>query len=155
MSSLYASPAAAGSKNPPKGPLAAEIAPGRKIQFTKVFSQEDFDRFARLTGDDNPIHVDPEFAAKTRFGKTLCHGMLLFSTLNSAIRREFARFQPEIEGIELMFPGPTYVGDEMTIELEVVSASPESQRAQISATVRGPSGEPGCVAQARVFWRSA
>ncbi len=135
-------------------PFAAEIALGRKIQFTKVFSQEDFDRFARLTGDDNPIHVDPEFAAKTRFGKTLCHGMLLFSTLNSAIRREFARFEPEIEGIELVFPGPTYVGDEMKIDLEVV-ATLESQRAQISATVWGPGGEPGCVAQARVFWRSA
>ena len=142
------------SLNQPTRPFAAEIALGRKIQFTKVFSQQDFDRFARLTGDDNPIHVDPEFAAKTRFGRTLCHGMLLFSTLNSAIRREFARFEPEIEGIELMFPGPTYVGDEMKIELEIVAAL-ESERAQISATVWGPDGAPGCVAQARVFWRSS
>jgi len=34
----------------------------------------DFDRFARLTGDDNPIHCDPVFAATTHFGATVAHG---------------------------------------------------------------------------------
>ena len=37
-----------------------------------------FDRFARLSGDDNPIHVDPAFSARTRFGRTVAHGMLLY-----------------------------------------------------------------------------
>ena len=45
------------------------------------FSQADFHRFARLSGDHNPIHVDPDYAAGTRFGATVSHGMLLFSAV--------------------------------------------------------------------------
>ena len=40
-------------------------------------TQEEFDLFARISGDDNPIHVDPEFSARTRFGRTVSHGMLI------------------------------------------------------------------------------
>ena len=45
----------------------------------RTLTQQDFDLFAKLSGDSNPIHVDPEFSARTRFGKTVSHGMLLFS----------------------------------------------------------------------------
>ena len=45
----------------------------------RIFSQRDFDRFAILSGDDNPIHVDPKFASRTRFGRTVAHGMFLYS----------------------------------------------------------------------------
>jgi len=51
----------------------------------KSFSQADFDAFARLSGDDNPIHVDPAFSARTRFGKTVAHGALLCSVLRGLV----------------------------------------------------------------------
>ena len=57
------------------------IKVGDRALITRTFTQRDYDRFAALSGDDNPIHVDPEFARTTRFGRTLCHGMLLYSTL--------------------------------------------------------------------------
>ena len=37
-----------------------------------AFAQDDFNRFAALSGDANPIHVDAAFAARTRFGPTAC-----------------------------------------------------------------------------------
>jgi acyl dehydratase len=49
-----------------------------QISEVKTFTQAEFDAFARLSGDDNPIHVDPEFSARTRFGRTVAHGMLLY-----------------------------------------------------------------------------
>ncbi len=54
---------------------------GQTASFNRVFRQADFDRFAALSGDDNPIHVDAGFAAKTHFGRTVCHGMLLYSAI--------------------------------------------------------------------------
>ena len=39
----------------------------------RIFSQVDFDRFARLSGDNNPIHIDPAFSARTPFGQTVAH----------------------------------------------------------------------------------
>ena len=54
---------------------------------THIFTQDDFVRFARLSGDDNPIHVDAKFASTTRFGKTVAHGMLLYSVLCAWLTR--------------------------------------------------------------------
>lgn len=52
-----------------------------------TFTQSDFNVFARLSGDDNPIHVDPAYAASTHFGRTVAHGMLLFGVLDATTAR--------------------------------------------------------------------
>ena len=43
---------------------------GHQETFKRSFTQQDFARFADLSGDNNPIHVDPQFSARTRFGRT-------------------------------------------------------------------------------------
>ena len=77
----------------------------------KVFTQADFDAFAELSGDDNPIHVDEAFSSKTRFGRTVSHGMLL----GTILRGMLDRLVPGGRQLEqkLMFPSPTYAGDAM------------------------------------------
>lgn len=50
---------------------------GDKAAVSKKFSPEDVRLFAELSGDTNPLHTDEEYAAKTRFGKTVVHGILL------------------------------------------------------------------------------
>lgn len=77
----------------------------------KVLTQSDFDAFAELSGDDNPIHVDEEFSAQTRFGRTVSHGMLLATILRGLLDQ----LVPGARQVEqkLMFPSPTYSGDAM------------------------------------------
>ena len=77
----------------------------------KVFTQADFDAFAELSGDDNPMHVDEVFSSKTRFGRTVSHGMLL----GTILRGMLDRLVPGARQVEqkLMFPSPTYAGDAM------------------------------------------
>ena len=77
----------------------------------KVLTQSDFDAFAALSGDDNPIHVDPEFSARTRFGRTVSHGMLLATVLRGMLDE----LLPGGRLVEqkLMFPSPTYADDEL------------------------------------------
>ncbi|MCC6946648.1 MAG: hydratase [Bradyrhizobiaceae bacterium] len=84
-------------------------APGTVISEIRTLTQHDFDRFARISGDDNPIHVDPAFSARTRFGRTVSHGMLLSSVLWSMLHRRLpvARLLSQ----DLMFPNPAYAGE--------------------------------------------
>jgi acyl dehydratase len=82
-----------------------------------VFTQEQFDEFARLSADDNPIHVDSTFAAGTRFGRTVAHGMFLFSVMSAELARAEG-FRPVYQ--ELLFNGPTFAGEPMTLEIESV-----------------------------------
>jgi acyl dehydratase len=68
------------------------------------FSQEQFDRFAALSGDDNPIHVDAAFARRTRFGRPVAHGMLLYATICAFLSQHFPGAWQREQG--LTFPAP-------------------------------------------------
>ena len=60
------------------------IEVGTVYSFTRTISEEHVKTFAELSGDFNPLHVDKEFGAASKFGKNVVHGMLtasLFSTL--------------------------------------------------------------------------
>ncbi|MCF8177548.1 MAG: MaoC family dehydratase N-terminal domain-containing protein [Sulfuritalea sp.] len=84
----------------------------------RVLLQTDFDRFAKLTGDDNPIHCDPEFAAKSHFGATVAHGMLLYSCICKALTEQIGPGVVQLEQT-LMFPNPTFSGDRLQVDLHV------------------------------------
>jgi len=111
---------------------------GQRATLNRVFTQEDFNRFAALSGDDNPIHVDPEFSARTRFGRTVSHGMLLYGTICGALSAHF----PGVRQLEqeLMFPNPTFVGEEVTVRLEVAEIWPAARVARLKTLITKTSG---------------
>ena len=49
---------------------------GQTYSHNFKFTQEEVERFAEVTGDKNPVHLDADFAAKTLFKKPIMHGML-------------------------------------------------------------------------------
>lgn len=116
---------------------------------TLSFTQADFDRFAELSGDDNPIHVDPDFAVRTKFGKTVAHGMLLYSLILAELGNSFPGPGTIQLSQELMFPSPIYVGEEIQIQLEVLEI-PEPGQTEIGTNILRPTGEMGCVGKTLV-----
>lgn len=100
----------------------------------RVLAQADFDRFAALSRDDNPIHCDPEFARTTHFGATVAHGMFLFSLLCAQMRRSVP--EPVLPVAQsLMFPRPTFVGDGVAAELTPRDA-PGPRRMALETVIR-------------------
>lgn len=77
--------------------------------------QQDFDRFAALSGDDNPIHVDPAFSARTRFGRTVSHGMLLYSRVWALLRQTYPG--RSFAAQTLMFPNPAFADEPLRLAL--------------------------------------
>lgn len=74
-------------------------------------TQADFDAFAALSGDDNPIHTDPAFAAATRFGRTVSHGMLIKAML-WAMLRDLGLAPAQVA---LTFPAPAFAGEALRL----------------------------------------
>ncbi len=127
-----------------------EITPGQTVTQERVLAQEEFNRFASLSGDDNPIHVDPEFSARTRFGKTVAHGMFLYSLIDSTLKRNFPGAVQVSQ--DLMFPEPSYVGEKITVSLRVVEVQPAVGRARLETVITRPGGQIGCQGETIIQW---
>jgi len=124
---------------------------GQVITHKRTFTQQDFNQFAELSHDDNPIHVDPKFAATTRFGRTVSHGMLLYGVLCGVLSASFSSAR-QLEQ-ELIFPNPTYADEEITVRLEVTEIWPASQLARLKTTVTRADGETTCEGQMLIRWK--
>ncbi len=94
-------------------------SPLDRISIERSLTQAEFDLFARLSGDDNPIHVDPDFSARTRFGRTVAHGLYLCSILRGLA----GQVRPGSRQLskDVRFPAPTYTGEMMRFSASVDS----------------------------------
>lgn len=92
---------------------------GDVFEFTRIISMKDVRMFADVTGDDNPIHVDETFAADTRFGKPIVHGVLLLGIISKVLGRDFPGHGSVAVGISCRFLRPVPVGSEITVEVKV------------------------------------
>lgn len=97
----------------------------------------EFRAFARLSGDENPIHTDPSFAAQHPFGRPVCHGMLLHARL-WALGQGAATGSVRL--VEMMFPNPAYADDPL-----ILSVVPAGAGYDAKATRRD--GTPVCLAR--------
>ncbi len=122
------------------------ISVGQIFTEKHTLAQDDFNRFAKISGDDNPIHVDPEFAARTTFGKTVAHGMFLYSLICGCVSAHL----PKAEQIaqDLMFPAPSFAGEEITVTVRVLET--DARTARLETLVTRPNGELGCQGEMRV-----
>ena len=117
-----------------------------QASLVKVFSQADFDNFARLSGDDNPIHTDPKFCASSRFGRTVAHGLLLCSVLRGLIEQLVPAGR--LSEMAVMFPAPTYAGEPMQFSVSVTGNSDDEIELQLEVKREGD-GVVTCQGQAR------
>ena len=126
----------------------------------KEVTQTDIDEFARVTGDDQWIHIDVERAKDTPFGGTIAHG---YYTLSLAPRFSYDMFS--IEGFafglnyglnKVRFPSPLPVGSKVRMRATLASVEDIPGGAQIATELvfeREGSDKPVCVAEslARVY----
>ena len=92
---------------------------------------DQFRAFADMTGDDHPIHYDDAYAAKTRFGKRLAHGLLVMSMTAlgaTAMSRQIEDAMVAFVEEGARFLKPVFVGDTLTSRFEVAAIDPKPAR---------------------------
>ena len=94
---------------------------GDAAEMQKTIADEDVRAFAELTGDRNPVHLDEEYAASTRFGRRIAPGMLGASLISAVLANELPGRGTVYLSQTLRFIAPVFLGDTITARVVVKS----------------------------------
>jgi acyl dehydratase len=92
---------------------------------TKSFSTEEVNEFAQLSLDNNPIHLDEEFAATSMFGQRIVHGMLVASLFSGLLGQNLPGIGGIYLGQKLSFKAPVMIDEEITASVEIINVRPD------------------------------
>lgn len=132
--------------------MVFDLLPGMQLPVrTHKVDQQLVDLYARVSGDHNPLHTNPEFAATTHFGRTIAHGMMTLAFLSQALEIWAGAAWSNGGAIDVTFLSPVYPGDEVTVSATVVEPDAPGtfacavevtvgDRKIVAGTARWPSG---------------
>ena len=108
---------------------------GDKAELTHKITRSDVEKFVDLTGDDNKLHVDKEYASKTIFKKPVAHGMLGASFISTIIGTKLPGDGALWFAQNIEFLLPVRIGDEITIKAEVIEKIERTQTIKLSTEI--------------------
>jgi 3-hydroxybutyryl-CoA dehydratase len=129
----------------------ADIKKGAVFQQKFTVSEEIVKTFAEITGDTNPVHLDEAFAKTTQFGKRIAHGMLVASFISKVLGRDFPGDGTIYVSQKVRFRRPVFIGDTITVEIEVMEKNDEKKRIIMRTDVMSDSGEKVVIGEAEVM----
>ena len=117
-----------------------EIYEGYEQSFKHLVTLDEVDSFAQLTGDYNPVHIDPEFAKLTNFGKRVVHGMLTSSFISTIIGMRIPGPGSLWLSQTINFVNPTYIGDVIEIKATVTRISRSTRTISLAIVIVNQNG---------------
>ncbi len=106
--------------------------------------------FAELSGDFNPVHLDADFAATTRFGRPIVHGLLTASLISTVVGTRLPGLGSIYVSQSLRFRAPVHVGDTVRAEAEVTEV--QRQRRRVVLSTRCLVGDKVVITGEAVMW---
>ena len=114
---------------------------GDTAEFSKTISDADVHVFAELTGDRNPVHLDEEYASKSRFGRRIAHGMLTASLVSSVLANQLPGEGTVYLSQSLKFVAPVYLDDTVTARVTVTNIREDKPIATLETICVNQRGE--------------
>jgi len=118
-----------------------KVAVGARASRSLTLTPDHVKTFAQLTGDYNPLHFDPEFVARTKFGKLVVQGGLTTGLLHALVAMDLPGPGSVFLSQNWKFTAPVYIGDTITAEAEVVSVHESKPVCQLKIRVARQTGE--------------
>ncbi len=98
-----------------------ELKVGDKFSTNRLVTDDLIRKFADVSGDHNPIHLDEEVAKNTRFGRRIAHGMLSGAFISAVLGYEFSERSIVYLSQTLKFTAPVFIGDTVTATARVTN----------------------------------
>ena len=114
---------------------------GATARLAKTITEAEIAKFAELSGDYNPLHMDAGFAGRTSFQKPVAHGMLLASYVSNLVGMKLPGAGALWARQEFRWPAPVFAGDTVEIRLEVVRKSAGAGAMTISVLALNQEGK--------------
>lgn len=130
------------------------LSVGQTARITRTVTEQDVQMFAAVSGDRNPVHLDPDYAAGTAFKERIAHGMLSGALISATIALELPGPGSIYLGQQLTFNRPVKLGDSIEIQLEVLEKLPKN-RVRIATNIVNQQGKNVVQGEALVLAPSA
>ncbi len=98
---------------------------GQQASITRVVTAADVEAFAGISGDTNPVHLDQDFAEKSRFKKRIAHGILSAGYISAVLGSKLPGPGTIYLSQNLAFKAPVYLGDTVTATVTVLNYRPD------------------------------
>lgn len=108
-----------------------DLSLGMREILMRTVMETDITGFATVTGDHNPIHLDERYAAQTKFGQRIAHGLFTASLISAVIGMRLPGPGAIYLSQTLQFLAPVRIGDVVTASAEVVELVESRRRVRL------------------------
>ncbi len=116
------------------GYMFEDLEVGMTAIYSRTVTESDIVLFCGISGDTNPVHLDREYAARTRFRGTIAHGMLSASFISTVIGTKLPGPGAIYVSQNCRFKAPVRAGDTVVARVTVTELTPEKKRARLDTT---------------------
>ena len=127
-----------------------EINVGDSTTYTRLITNQEVEAFAAISGDHNPLHLDPDYAATTSFGECIAHGMLTGALISAAIAMQLPGPGSVYLSQSLQFKAPVFLGDTLTVTLSVIDKHVKRPWITLQCQVENQDGKAVAKGEAQV-----
>ena len=118
-----------------------QISVGDTASSSKTVTEADIWAYAGISGDFNPVHVDAEYAKRSRFGARVAHGPLTLALVAGVTGTQLPGVGAIGLDVQLRFLAPVRIGDTITSQVEVTSVDRERNTIEVALTSTNQDGE--------------
>ncbi len=125
--------------NDPHGYYIEDISEGMTASYAKTVTEADVILFAGISGDDNPVHINEEFASQTMFKGRIVHGMFSAALISCVAGTRLPGPGCIYINQTMKFKAPVRIGDTVTATLTVTEVDRQRRRVKLNSqcTVKG------------------
>ncbi|RDE24726.1 acyl dehydratase [Motiliproteus coralliicola] len=105
-----------------------DLSEGMSASIERTVTEADVNTFAEVTGDDNPVHVNAEYAATTMFKQRIAHGMLSAGYISAVLGTKMPGPGAIYVDQQLKFKAPVMIGDTVTTTATILEINARRRR---------------------------